>query len=86
MCHCSVIDLRSHGGSVGVTYLVLWRGLWVRKARKACIPHLTYYVLGHAKSFSGELNSAVVWVLECTPGLGVNSVKDGSGCLWHLLS
>ncbi len=30
----------------------------------AGILHLTYYILGHTKSFSGTLNSSVVWVLE----------------------
>lgn len=29
-----------------------------------CILYLTYYVLGHTKSFHGTLNSMVVWVLE----------------------
>ncbi len=30
------------------------------------IRHLTYYVLGHTKSFYGILNSMVVWILEHT--------------------
>ena len=33
------------------------------------ILHLTYYVLGHIKSFYGILNSMLVWVLEHTVGL-----------------
>lgn len=37
------------------------------------ILHLTNYVLGHSKYFSGNLNSALVWVLEGSVGLWVQA-------------
>ena len=41
------------------------------------ILHLTYYVLGHTKSFSVILNSMVVWVLERT------ELKFTSSASWN---